>query len=143
MPHPPHPHHSSIPVGFGVACHLGVHTDLPSIGVAKKLLQVDGLENNALHKEKVSQPMGRAAQTVPAWVSPRDRHRRTPSSGVALPVDALIPALGPPCVPCGCWNLAGRPPGSSRSLSAAELPTWGARPLVLGPSLAGPFGSLR
>lgn len=39
--------------GFGVACHLGVLTELPCIGVAKKLLQVEGLENNALHKEKI------------------------------------------------------------------------------------------
>uniref|UniRef100_A0A8C2QC00 Endonuclease V n=1 Tax=Cricetulus griseus TaxID=10029 RepID=A0A8C2QC00_CRIGR len=39
--------------GFGVACHLGVLTDLPCVGVAKKLLQVDGLENNSLHKEKI------------------------------------------------------------------------------------------
>uniref|UniRef100_A0A2K6SKI3 Endonuclease V n=1 Tax=Saimiri boliviensis boliviensis TaxID=39432 RepID=A0A2K6SKI3_SAIBB len=39
--------------GFGMACHLGVLTDLPCVGVAKKLLQVDGLENDALHKEKI------------------------------------------------------------------------------------------
>lgn len=36
-----------------MACHLGVLTELPCIGVAKKLLQVDGLENNALHKKKI------------------------------------------------------------------------------------------
>ncbi|XP_045428253.1 endonuclease V isoform X4 [Pipistrellus kuhlii] len=39
--------------GFGVACHLGVLTDLPCVGVAKKLLQVDGLEKDALHQDQI------------------------------------------------------------------------------------------
>ncbi|XP_041072503.1 endonuclease V-like isoform X1 [Carcharodon carcharias] len=38
---------------FGVACHLGVLTDLPCVGVAKNLLYVDGLEEKNLLKEKV------------------------------------------------------------------------------------------
>ncbi|XP_065591391.1 endonuclease V [Cyrtonyx montezumae] len=39
--------------GFGVACHLGVLTDLPCVGVAKNLLQVDGLAKDELHKEQI------------------------------------------------------------------------------------------
>lgn len=52
-----------------MACHLGVLTDLPCIGVAKKLLQVDGLENNAQHKEKVRSRPGAPVSTL-RWGSP-------------------------------------------------------------------------
>lgn len=37
---------------FGMACHIGLYTDTPTIGVSKKLCQVFGLENNAEHKKK-------------------------------------------------------------------------------------------
>jgi len=38
---------------FGLACHIGVQTDLPCVGVAKTLYHVDGIENNDEHQQKV------------------------------------------------------------------------------------------
>ncbi len=41
-------------LGFGLACHLGVLSDIPCVGVAKKLFLVDGLEKGPKHKHRVS-----------------------------------------------------------------------------------------
>jgi len=38
---------------FGVACHIGTQLELPSVGVAKTLYHVDGIENNEEHRQKV------------------------------------------------------------------------------------------
>jgi len=38
---------------FGLACHIGVRLQLPTVGVAKTLYHVDGIENNEEHHQKV------------------------------------------------------------------------------------------
>lgn len=40
-------------LGFGVASHLGVISDICTIGVGKTLFHVDGIEKNSEHIEKV------------------------------------------------------------------------------------------
>lgn len=41
---------------FGLACHIGILLDLPSVGVAKTLYHVDGIEKNEEHQQKVILP---------------------------------------------------------------------------------------
>jgi len=38
---------------FGLACHVGLQLGLPSVGVAKTLYHVDGIENGEEHRQKV------------------------------------------------------------------------------------------
>ncbi|XP_060700456.1 endonuclease V-like isoform X4 [Hemiscyllium ocellatum] len=52
---------------FGVACHLGVLTDLPCVGVAKNLLHVSGLEEKDSLKEKALKSCEKS--TKPIYVS--------------------------------------------------------------------------
>ncbi|XP_078347291.1 endonuclease V-like [Oculina patagonica] len=41
------------PRGFGIACHLGVLTDIPTVGVAKTLFHVDGIERDSKHADQI------------------------------------------------------------------------------------------
>ncbi|KAK3557646.1 hypothetical protein QTP70_032305, partial [Hemibagrus guttatus] len=49
---------------FGLACHLGVLSDLPCVGVAKNLLQVQGVAKNDEHMSQIS-TLSKAGDTFP------------------------------------------------------------------------------
>lgn len=46
--------------GFGMACHIGLASDTPTIGVSKKLFQVRGLENSPEHKARIKSELKKA-----------------------------------------------------------------------------------
>ena len=59
--------------GFGIACHLGVLTDLPTVGVAKTLFHVDGIERDSKHAEQVE---ANSNKQLSVFVDPvRVKHR--------------------------------------------------------------------
>ncbi|XP_062508091.1 endonuclease V-like isoform X2 [Corticium candelabrum] len=47
------------PRGVGLASHIGVCSDMPTVGVAKKLFHVDGIMRDEKHHEKVRQLNGK------------------------------------------------------------------------------------
>lgn len=122
---PSHRHHPTLslrsPAGFGVACHLGVLTELPCIGVAKKLLQVDGLENSALHKQKVSGALGLPVTALGPVAWPPLGAPQTQLGLLALLTSLLSCPEADPLSPGHCLPSAS---GSSEQwLSSQKLPT--------------------
>ena len=75
LPLPSFPHHSPTapPPAFttgllypplsGSASHFGVLIDRPTVGVAKKLYHVDGLEKSPRHKQKIAEVLKRRHDT--------------------------------------------------------------------------------
>ncbi|KAJ7378297.1 hypothetical protein OS493_023544 [Desmophyllum pertusum] len=52
------------PRGFGIACHLGVLTDIPTVGVAKTLFHVDGIERDSYHADQALRSTQQACNPI-------------------------------------------------------------------------------
>lgn len=57
---------------FGLACHLGVLSGLPCVGVAKKLLHVQGVYKNEEHQSQV-RPRPRMTKLMNLFYNPKRR----------------------------------------------------------------------
>lgn len=50
---------------FGLACHIGVQLGIPTVGVAKTLYYVDGIEKNEEHQNKIKMNLKKGGDTFP------------------------------------------------------------------------------
>ena len=61
---------------FGMACHIGLLSDTPTIGCSKKLYQIFGLENNDEHKRKISEELKKGGDHFELFSNENDTNNR-------------------------------------------------------------------
>jgi deoxyinosine 3'endonuclease (endonuclease V) len=58
---------------FGCACHIGLVSETPTIGVSKKLHHCFGLENNEAHKSEIKEKLKKQGDHFGLYASENDR----------------------------------------------------------------------